>query len=428
MRSPCPARARVRTFAPRGVAVGVACLTAVWLSGCGEAAPRERCEASSDPGCLVEPVSVAGLGRHTAAAGWPDGRLAVASWDVAQRAVTVAFYQGSGGLPELRLVSPEMTTRRALGGDIAVAATSNGRVQVVWYDADRRAALWAEGDAAGFGEPEVIGTDSADRGRFVSLALDANDRPHVAYRDDTRRQLVYATRPGEAASWVTTVVDPCAGEPGCGLDEDAGEFAAIALVPGLGGVARPHIAFYDRLRGDLKLAARGEDGTWTTSTLDGRDPTTGTDTGDVGRFLSLAVTPTRTLGLAYFDATRGSLRYLGPGEAPRVIDPGLALRPQGRRRVLVGQYAALRYDSGGGAHIVYVDTTTPALRYVVVRAAVTSAPVELPLPAGAWLSLVRVERDPEKPGTRLIGAYGAFGAGPHETALATFALDTGAAP
>lgn len=402
--------------------------------GCSDDTTRRACDpqaSSSDPGCLVPDVDTAGLGRHASAASWSDDRLAIASWDTARNALVVAFYATPTATPELRVVAA------GDGGTVRIAAESTGHVQLVWFDRAQGRALWTRGDRTGFAPPEAIGEGPGVLGTHLALTLDASAPrpadsdahpvPHVALRDETRRGLTYATR--TAAGWRLERVDTCAGEGDCpGPDEDSGEWAQLVLVPGAGGASLPRIAFYDRLRGDLKLAALGEDGRWHTSTLDGRDPTTGADTGDVGRFISLATTPGRTLGLAYFDATREALRYLGPGEAPRVVDPGLAdVGP--RRRVAVGQHASLRYDAIGQGHIVYADTTTPTLRHLTVRAANASRPTVLPFAPGAWPTITRVEQRPD--GTsRIHGAYAAFGASPAHTSLEVFThdLDARASP
>lgn len=407
------------------------------LAGCSDEATRRACDPPLDPGCLAPVVDTAGLGRFASATAWSDERLAAASWDTARGALVVAFFDRPDASPELRVVAD------GEGGPTRIAAEASGHVQLVWFDRGQGRAFWARGDRAGFGPPELIGQGPGVLGTHLALALDTSARqaegadptpvPHVALRDETRRSLSYAFR--QADGWHLETVDTCAGEADCpSPDEDVGEWAQLALVPGAGGTWHPRIAFYDRLRGDLKLAARGEDGRWLTSTLDGRDPATGADTGDVGRFISLATTPGRTLGLAYFDATREALRYLGPGEAPRIVDAGLSSgtpavgdaapprTPGLRLRVNVGQHASLRYDAVGQGHIVYADTTTPALRHLTVRTANTSGPSILPLPPGAWPTLTRVDERPDG-GVRLHGVYGAFGATPARSSLEVFTHD-----
>ena len=391
------------------------------LVGCGDSESRPACAESTEPGCGAPAPSTDGLGRHTSAIAWADGRLAAASWDTARNELVVAFYDGAD-TPTLRVVDRQSS--HETGRFVRMAPERDGTLQLVWYDAGLGKPAWTRGGLQGFAAPEPIGDGPGIRGTHVALALDGNDTPHVAFRDETRRALTYATRTPHG--WFVETIDTCAGESDCPSREDVGEWAQIALVPGVGGLSLPRIAFYDRQRGDLKLAALNEGGHWTTSTLDGRDPMSGADTGDVGRFISMATTPGRTLGLAYFDATRGALRYLGPGEAPRVIDAGLADTGP-RRRVTVGQYPSLRYDTAGQAHIVYTDATTPALRHITVRAAGASPPTVLALPPGAWPALARVVSQPDG-GTRLIGAFGAFGGAPHRTSLQTFALDIGGSP
>ena len=140
----------------------------------------------------------------------------------------------------------------------------------------------------------------------------------------------------------------------------------MALIAG-----QARIVFYDRARGDLKLASESTEGTFTITTLDGRDPTTGADTGDVGRFAQLAVDPKRRLAVAYFDATRKSLRYLFEGSGslvPQVVDVGLIEDPDSGtlRTHVVGQHVALDFDAQGRALLLYLDATALKLKRATI--------------------------------------------------------------
>ena len=168
-------------------------------------------------------------------------------------------------------------------------------------------------------------------------------------------------------------------------------------------------------------------GAWEVVTLDGRDPETGTDTGDVGQFASAAIDTKQRLGVAYFNATLGELRYLSPdGTTPHpiVVDRGAYQDTHGATRShVVGQHVALAYDAQDAATLVYLDAGLLKLRQARVYGQTPTTPEVLSaLPAGAYMDL---ERD------ALGGLHLAYGAwhlddGPKttlETATLTWGLD-----
>ena len=387
-------------------------------AGKGDACVGDACgcagDACCDPStgccgdaCGAPPLEATG---PLAATSLDDGRVAIATWDAARGALVVVLQRPGDSA---RSVVPVVTGPALLGDTARVAIGPLGSIHVAWSDG--AAVRWAKGDETGFLSRETVAPLASSR---LALRVDANSRPHVAFRDDATRSVRYAVRQGNG--WQLNGVPGCAGEEGCPGDyEDYGQALDLALV-GSDASPAPRIAFYDATRGDLKLAGLDQ-GTWTTITLDGRAGADGVDVDDVGRFLSLAVTPTRSLGVAYFDATAGALRYLGPSGSARVVDNGLATQPDGRaRRSLVGQFCALAYDAQGTAHALYTDTSGPGLRHARIVGDGAAAITALPIPAGAWpWFAVR--------GDRLVGAYGAFVVGEAPaTAPRLFDLPAGA--
>lgn len=422
--------------------LGALAATMLLASACFATDDKAACEACGSGGicedgaCLPvatpEPGAM-GVGTHVALRA--DGRRVIATWDASRDDLRVLFEQPGGGLTA-RLVDgwqvtdglPEETSA-GRWSDLAIAPSPGGgteMVHVAWYRATGGQLWYAQVPTAdGPVAPESVDGDGApDRGRHVSLAVGEDGVVHVGYRDETARGLRYARR-DLTGQWSSEAIEPCADEADCPAEdgEDYGEYAAVVV-----GGGEPRIAFYDRQRGDLKLALRGADGAWTVSTIDGRDSATGLDTGDMGRFVSVAVDHKFRLGLAYFDATRGALRYFLPGGAvghPVVVDDGRSWDEASgtvRQRV-VGQHVALRFDAKGQAAMVYLDATRLVLRRASVTGATISEPTDLAVLAagqdidfgiaasGAWR-----------------GAYGAWGDGadPFETRLTTFELDGGA--
>ncbi|MGM0577844.1 MAG: hypothetical protein ACQEXJ_19110 [Myxococcota bacterium] len=375
------------------------------------------------------PTATGELGQHTQVALRDDGRMVVVTWDRTHTNLVLALERPDGSLDKRivagwRFDDHQLLDTRA-GRWPSVAVDDQDVVHLAWHDgfesALKVARLTPDDDLA---VETVDGAGEADRGTWTSLAVAPDGTVHVAYRDESARRLRHAERTPDG-TWHVESVDGCAGEADCPTgDEDYGEWASLALVGG-----EPRVAFYDRLRGDLKMAARQEDGTWQVTTLDGRDPSTGMDTGDVGRFASVAVDPKSRLGVAYYDATRGALRFLfsgGAEPAPVVVDDGVYHDETSGslRNHPVGQHVALRFDGQERAHMVYLDAGRIALKRAIVEGSSVVERVDLTdLPAGGWIDF-RLTPD----GT-LRGAWGPWqGTGDLRTRLETFHLPPEGAP
>lgn len=140
---------------------------------------------------------------------------------------------------------------------------------------------------------------NGDVGMYSSLALDENNRAHIAYYDYSGSALKYATN--ASGSWQFATID---------YADIVGEFASIAL-DSKGNV---HIAYYycgsccDEygwcLIGDLRYATNAS-GSWQTFTID--------TVGNVGLFASIAIDSNDKVHIAYHDETEvppaKSLKY-----------------------------------------------------------------------------------------------------------------------
>ncbi|MFQ5918624.1 MAG: hypothetical protein ACE5I4_01095 [Thermoplasmata archaeon] len=121
-------------------------------------------------------------------------------------------------------------------------------------------------------------------GLYVALAVDSVGSSHVAYRDPLLRDLKYARR--DQGVWSVETVDAFG---------DAGWFASIALDE----EDAPHVAYYERLRSELRHARRLSVG-WFVEEVDSQ--------GVVGWYPSIAVDG-ETPHVSYHDWSGGSLRY-----------------------------------------------------------------------------------------------------------------------
>jgi len=359
------------------------------------------------------------MGMYARVARLSDGTLIAVSRDARRKLVAVTYFNTDGRIVGRHSIGGRImaggTGHPEAGGDggwwPAVAVEPNDTIHVVWHEATAGALLYSRGTApAGFGEPEVVdGAGPEVVGTHADLALDGLGGVHVAYRNETTKSLRYARR-DLAGHWLTEDVPVCAGEATCPVSavEDYGTDASLALTIETGGAIVPRIAFFDALREDLKLAARGSASDasatpWQVTTLDGRSPNDDHDTGRVGRFASLAMTPARSLVAAYFDESRGALRFLSPGAAPRILDSGDYTTPDGRKLTSkVGQFARMRVDAGGAHHIIYFDATRLIWKYLRLQGELITERYELDaLSPGGWLDFVPTEHG-------LVGAYGAL--------------------
>jgi len=145
---------------------------------------------------------------------------------------------------------------------------------------------------------------------------------------------------------------------------DVKRFASIDIAPDGWLVA----VFYDADRGNLVMARCSGD-QLSLQILDGEDPDTGADTGDVGSWASLAVDHVGgKVGVAYFDRTRGALKFAGSRQgAIQVVTVDDGATESGPARRIVGQAATLRFHQPGGSaeglpRIAYVDATDRMVR------------------------------------------------------------------
>ena len=103
-----------------------------------------------------------------------------------------------------------------------------------------------------------MGPEDALAGYANTFLLDSKDRPHAAFFDTTGRDLKYATLStgvGAAPGWVVTTIESAG---------DVGETISIALDP----QDRPALAYTDGTASDLKIARRTDQG-WAVSVAPG---------------------------------------------------------------------------------------------------------------------------------------------------------------
>lgn len=142
----------------------------------------------------------------------------------------------------------------------------------------------------------------------------------------------------------------------------AGLYVSVAKLPD-GGIG---IAYYDRVDGTLRVAAKEADG-WVTSTVDGGVLPSGI-TADTGLGTSLFIDDGGTWHLSYVDGYNEALKYArvigGETDITEVIDEGFGVdgvpHPDGQH--VVGDDSFVHVTPSGSVQITYQDASNGTLR------------------------------------------------------------------
>ncbi len=173
-----------------------------------------------------------------------------------------------------------------------------------------------------------------NNGTYTSLALDAEDRPRIAYYHGGNSELRYAAWDG--AYWWSETVD--------GQSTRAGSFAELALDSD--GV--PHIAYRSEQPGELRYAT-WNGAAWQIEVVDD-------DSTYVGQDISLELDDTGSPHLSYLEGSGYDLRYAHRTESGWVVE---VIDSYGT----CGEGSSLALDSQGRPHISYLYDQTNDLRY-----------------------------------------------------------------
>lgn len=192
----------------------------------------------------------------------------------------------------------------------SLALDKTGHPHIVYAEFERLQYAYAKGSQWIFEpvDPSVHGHVRSG----LSIALDANNNPNIAYFDITKKTLTFVSR--IEGNWKTEVVDELSAEPspadGVSLKIDSRD--------------QPHIAYDDSGSGVLKYAAR-EGGKWVAGVVDRQ--------GNVDTHPSLCLDSNDQPYISYYDLTNRQLRLARPVTSPatRIKDSELKQAGRGRR-------------------------------------------------------------------------------------------------
>jgi PKD repeat protein len=305
------------------------------------------------------------VGRHTSLALDTSGRPHVSYRDDTDTALKYAYYVGAGGNcgPASDWQCDTVDSSGNVGRATSLALDAAGNPHISYYNitnADLKYAYYvgAGGNCGPASDWQCDTVDSSGNvGRYSSLALDTSGQPHISYRDSTNNDLKYAHyigaggNCGPASDWQCDAIDSTG---------DVGQDSSLAL----DAADFPHIAYRDATNADLKYAyyvgAGGNCGPSTDWQCDAVENVTDTPPPDT----SLALDTSGQPHISYRDSINGDLRYAYYVAAGGNCGPASdwqcdAVDSTGD----VGQDSSLALDADDLPHIGYRDDTNTALKY-----------------------------------------------------------------
>lgn len=239
--------------------------------------------------------------------------------------------------------TPEPSYNRGFYLDMTL--DSQDRVWLAYQNADSTSLEVARGSGDPLewtrwtvdGAGEVIGgllTGNYNAGNYASIAIDESGMPHAVHWDKDEDRLRWATLDGD--DWAKFTVD-----------ESGGQFASLGIYAG----TDPIVSYYSG--GALKVAVRSN-GAWTSETVDSGEATE-ESAADVGQYSDLLVAADGTVYIAYYDSAAGDLKVAHgiPGNWNLAI-----WASEGD----VGQWPALS-EEAGALHVSYLDAGNKNLMF-----------------------------------------------------------------
>lgn len=226
----------------------------------------------------------------------------VVNWDYKSTSpIETLGYWTPGGSKIAVSGPPDATGALHHGVDCVVAVDARGWPQIAYTSWNGQAApsaknfvTWAEatGPAAWTlrnVEENARGWTAVYEEKWIAIAMDGSNRPHLAYYKAGLDRIRYATWSGSA--WTLETV----AQPSLNLS------ALVSVAIAVDGAGNPHVAYYG-LGSKVTYAKRTGPGTWTTQVVDA-------SANDTGHGVAIGVDPAGHVHIAYRDDTAKTLKY-----------------------------------------------------------------------------------------------------------------------
>ncbi|MDA8615733.1 putative Ig domain-containing protein, partial [Candidatus Poseidoniales archaeon] len=228
-----------------------------------------------------------------------------------------------------------------VGSECFIALDSNDDIHIIYRDTTNTDLKYATKTLAASILASNWDLSAADNngqvGNFGSIAIDSQDRLHIAYFSGTGTELKYGTKASDSSTWSNEVVD---------TDENVGKYTSIQVDSN----DKPHITYRDHTNTEMKYAHK-MGASWTVSTLD--------STTSSGSGTSLAIDSNDHLHVAY-KTNSTEMAYM-TNQSGSWVKTTLDANSSGSWGV---NYVDIMISDGDIPHVVYYDAVDSDIFYM----------------------------------------------------------------